>query len=136
MAAMETEKVQEQDHIILLISRTLEQMSSSKYMFWFSLGKKIPDFKVINESVKRQINLMNLIEELMPRILQEFIKSRIVLMFVCLYEIFIKIKSKVPEPIKEALRNYSYIRNEELKVMKKQKFKIESLMFEKVCVMF
>jgi hypothetical protein len=53
-----------------------------------------------------------------------------------LYEIYVKIKSKVPNRIKESLRNHSFRSHEELKVIKNQQFRIDSIMFESYCVMF
>jgi hypothetical protein len=58
-----TEKLQEQDQIIIYFTKAIEELCSLKYLFWLSLGKKIPDFKIIDKSVKQQVQLISMVEE-------------------------------------------------------------------------
>jgi hypothetical protein len=68
MNGIETEKVHEQDQIILYFTKVIEKICSLKYLFWLNLGRKVPDFNAIDNSVNQQVHLIRFIETVQQRI--------------------------------------------------------------------
>lgn len=55
---------------------------------------------------------------------------------ISIFEICIKMKSKMSKDLKKVFKNHFLVESEKIKVMKNQKFKLENIMFDKDAVIF
>jgi hypothetical protein len=54
----------------MYFTKVFQELCSQKYLFWLSLGKKMPDFKILDNSVNQQVRLIGIIEGMELRIEQ------------------------------------------------------------------
>lgn len=114
----------------------MEEISKAKFSFWSCLNKNNPDLHSIEDGVKSAIEGKKQINKKIEEGLRLFAYSTSVMELLCVYEVYVKLTSKLPKYLIESQQKTSIMKIEKIKVLKNQNFKIDTLMYEKYCVVF